>query len=534
MFDILIKNGQIVDGSGAPAFYGDIAVKDGKIAKIAPCIEGEAKQVLDATGLQVTPGFIDSHSHSDSFVYTGSDCYNYLEQGVTTQVAGQCGSGLAPYFDELKNKHRLTEERQALWSTVGATPTSFMAAAEQVTTGTNMAYFLGHAAVRGKVMGMSDAAPNQEQMQQMQAYVKEAMEAGYLGMSTGLVYAPSVYGTTEELIQLSKVMAPYKGMYVSHIRGEGNNLMTAVREVIRIGEEAGVPAFISHLKVLGDTNRGTSLQLLREMDEAVARGVDLYADQYPYAASSAPLSSQIPPKYLVGGASAWLERIKSPEVRKQILYSIFNEVHEFESGIFHSGFDGALITAAKDTPDLVNKTIGQIAREQGKEPIDAMCDLLIANRGVAQGVYFNISVPDLLNIMGHPRVFCGSDTSNFPDKRFDPESVGGAHPRSYGTMVRRLELVRDFRLRTMEESVKNLTWDTAQSLGLGNHGKLVEGWDANITVLDYDRLHAAADYVHPRRRSTGIHWVLVNGVMAVEHGVSIPGVRAGKLLKRTR
>ena len=162
MYDILIKNGQIVDGSGAPAFYGDIAVKDGKIAKIAPKIEGEAKQIIDAAGLQVTPGFIDSHSHSDSFVYTGSDCYNYLEQGVTTQVAGQCGSGLAPYFDELKNKHRLTEEQQALWSTAGATPTSFMEAAAEAKTGTNMAYFLGHAAVRGKVMGMSTQGQTQK------------------------------------------------------------------------------------------------------------------------------------------------------------------------------------------------------------------------------------------------------------------------------------------------------------------------------------------------------------------------------------
>ena len=474
MYDILIKNGQIVDGSGAPAFYGDIAVQDGKIAKIAPGIEGEAQQVLDATGLQVTPGFIDTHSHSDNFVYTGSDCHNYLEQGTTTQVAGQCGDSLAPYFDELKNKLRLTEEQHALWSKTGATPSTFMAAAERAETGTNMAYFLGHAAVRGKVMGTSDAVPNGEQLREMQAYVVDAMEAGYLGLSTGLVYPPSVYGTTEELIALSSVMAPYGGMYVSHVRGEGNNLLPAVREAIRIGEEAGVPTFISHLKVMGDRNRGTSLQLLREMDEAVARGLDLYADQYPYTASSAPLYSQIPPKYLVGGVPVWLERLKSPEARQQILHSIFHEVDEYESGIFHAGFDGTLITVARETPELVNKSIGQIAREQGKEPIDAMCDLLIANQGVAQGMYFNISVPDMLHIMAHPRVFCGSDTSNYR-KRYDPEAVGGGHPRSTGSMVRRLELVRDFRLRSMEESVKNLTWDAACALGLGNHGKLVEG-----------------------------------------------------------
>ncbi len=532
MYDILIKNGQIIDGSGKPAFYGDIAVKDGKIARIAPEIEGEAERVIDASGKQVAPGFIDTHSHSDSAVYSGSDCYNYIEQGVTTQVAGQCGSGLAPYYGELRRKHRLTDEQEQRWAEVGRLPSTFMAEAEKVPMGTNVAYFAGHSAIRGKVMGMSPDAPNEQQMNEMKAYVKDAMEAGYLGMSTGLVYAPSVYCTTEELVELAKVMAPYKGMYVSHIRGEGNNLLPAVREVIRIGEEAGVPAFISHLKVMGECNKGASVQVLREMDEAVERGVEIYADQYPYTAGSAPLSSQIPPKFLVGGTTVWIENIKKPEVRAQILHSIFNEVEEFESGIYHSGFDGALITAAKLTPEYVNMTIGQIARQRGVEPIDAMCDLLIANEGVAQGVYFHISVPDLMNIMAHPRVFCGADTSNYGNTRLDPETVGGGHPRSAGTMVRRLELVRDFRLRTMEESIKNVTWDAACALKLGNHGRLQEGWDANITIFEYDKLHACADYVHPRRRNTGIHWVLVNGVVAAENGVSIPGIRAGKVIKR--
>ena len=532
MYDILIKHGQIVDGSGAPAFYGDIAVKDGKIARIAPEIDEPAERIIDADGKQVTPGFIDTHSHSDRSVYFGNDGYNYLEQGVTTQVAGQCGSGLAPYYSELKHKHRLSDEEVVRWSTIGAKPSTFMEYAETVPMGTNTAYFLGHSAVRGKVMGMSDAHPTPEQTAEMQAYVKDAMESGYLGMSTGLVYAPSVYSTTEELIDLAKIMAPYGGMYVSHIRGEGNSLIPAVREVIRIAEEAKVPAFISHLKVMGASNAGASWQVLREMDEAAARGVDVYADQYPYTAGSAPLSSQIPPKFLVGGTDVWLENIKKPEVRQQILYSIFNEVDEFESGIFHAGFDGSLITSAAKTPELVNKTLGQIAREQGKEPIDAMCDLLIANGGVAQGVYFHISVPDLMNIMAHPRVFCGADTSNWGNERIDPEKVGGGHPRSAGTTVRRLELVRDFRLRTMEESVKNITWDAAQALKLGNHGKLCEGWNANIAIIEYDKLHACADYVHPRRRCQGVHWVLVNGTIAVENGISIPGVRAGKVIKR--
>ena len=533
MYEVLIKNGLIVDGSGGPAFYADLAVKDGKIAKIAPNIACEAAQVIDATGLQVTPGFIDNHSHSDSSVFTGSDSYNYLEQGVTTQIAGQCGSSPAPCSeaDLADAKKKLSPEEFEKWAEKAKSPASFMKAAEQATFGTNMAFFIGQGSIREKTLGYSDAAPTKEQMEQMQADLIEAMEAGYLGVSSGLVYAPSVYASTEELIELSKVMEPYGGIYASHIRGEGNNVLRSVQEAIRIGEEAKVPVLISHLKVMGKHNEGTSQDLLKEIEDANGRGVTVWADQYPYTASSAPLSSQIPPKYLVGGIPALLERLADPAVRPKVLYSIFHEVDEFESGIYSAGFDGTLIVSASKTPEYVNKTIGQIAREEQKEPIDALCDVLIANDGRMQGVYFNQCASDLLRIMAHPKVFMGSDWSDYEDARVDPEHPGSGHPRGTASTVRRLELVRDFRLRTMEESVRNLTFDTAQAMNLPEHGLLKEGWDANVCILDYDRLHATADFAHPYRKSQGIHWVLVNGKIAVKDGIAL-GVRAGKVLKR--
>ena len=196
----------------------------------------------------------------------------------------------------------------------------------------------------------------------MKAYVKEAMEAGFLGLSTGLVYAPSVYADTDELIELTKVMQPYNGIYVSHIRGEGINGLEAVKEAIKIGEEGNAPVFISHLKVIGKQNEGRSQLLLKEIDDAVARGMEVWADQYPFTASSAPLLSQIPPKYLVGGASAFLERIEDPKNRKKILYSIFNEVDEFESGIYSAGFEGSVVSGANHTPQYVNMSISEIAK----------------------------------------------------------------------------------------------------------------------------------------------------------------------------
>lgn len=530
MYDVLIKNGQIVDGSGSPAFYADLAVKDGKVAKIAPHIEEEAVEIIDAAGMQVSPGFIDTHSHSDGSVFTGSSSYNYLEQGVTTQIAGQCGSSPAPYAPGSIGKENLSDEEFQRRIDIAQSPTSFMAAAEQQRYGTNMAFFIGQGALRRKVLGYSDAVPDTRQMQAMQEDLVEAMEAGYLGVTSGLVYAPSVYASTEELIELVKVMQPYGGIYGSHIRGEGNNVLRSVQEAIRVGEEGGVPVLISHLKVMGKHNEGISQHLLKEINDANNRGVTVWADQYPYTAGSAPLSSQIPAKYLVGGIPALLERLKDPAVRQQILYSLFNEVDEFESGIYSAGFDGVLISSAAKTQEYVNKTIGQIASEEGKAPIDALCDVLIANDGAMQCIVFNQCPTDLLRIMSHPCVMLGSDYSDFSIQR-DPEQEGGGHPRGTSSAVRRLELIRDFRLYTIEKAIKTQTYNAAAALNLPGQGLLREGFDANICVFQYDKLHAASDYAHPCRRNQGIHFVLVNGAVAVRDGVALD-VRAGKVLKR--
>ncbi|MCQ2566009.1 MAG: amidohydrolase family protein, partial [Clostridia bacterium] len=227
MFDILIKNGQIVDGSGASAYYADLAVIDGKIVKIAPSIGEDAAKVIDAKGCQVTPGFIDNHSHSDESVFTGSNSYNYLEQGVTTQIAGQCGDSPAPYYEGAFDGYKasLSEEEFDKIVEISAKPSSFMAAAEKQSFGTNYAFFVGHGSLRGKAMGYSGDRANAKQMNVMKEMLEDAMEAGFLGFSTGLVYAPSVYGDIEELAELARSMKPYNGIYASHIRGEGNNVL---------------------------------------------------------------------------------------------------------------------------------------------------------------------------------------------------------------------------------------------------------------------------------------------------------------------
>lgn len=534
MFDIIIINGQIVDGSGSPAYKGDIAIKDGLIVKIDSKIEDEAAEIIDAKGLQVCPGFIDNHSHSDFSVFTGSDSYNYLEQGVTTQIVGHCGDSPAPYYDDGIDytTKGLTKEEFERRREISRTPSSFMRAAEQQSFGTNYAFFIGQGALRGNVMGFEDGRANPEQMSVMKKNLTEALENGYIGFSSGLVYAPSVYADEDELTELAEVLKPYHGVYASHIRGEGNNVLRAVKEAISIGENAGVDVLISHLKTMGSHNEGISVELLKAIDEANERGVVVNADQYPYTASSAPLSSQIPPKYLVGGIPKLLDFIKDAENRKKIEYSIFNEVDEFESAVFSAGYDNTLIAEANLTPDYVDKTVGEIARAENKEPIDVLCEILIKNKGYVQGIYFNQNNTDLLRIMKHPRVFCGSDWNDFPDKKIDYETNGSGHPRATATMVRRIELVRDFRLRTMEESVRNLSYDTAHAMHLEGIGQLKEGWNADICICDYERLHANASYSHPYRAADGIHWVIVNGKVAVKDGRTF-GVRNGKVLKHS-
>ena len=522
MYDVLIKNGLIVDGSGKAAFRGDLAVKDGKIVKVAPAIPGEAKQCLNAQGLVVAPGFIDCHNHSDADALLGSSSYYSLEQGVTTQITGHCGYSPAPYYDGAmpRLKSQLPAVAFAQLAEQAKTMTSFMRAAEQAKLGTNMAFFVGHHNIRGKTMGLGAEAPTAAQLSAMQADLTEAMEAGCLGMSSGLIYAPSGHADTQELIALAKVMAPYGGIYASHIRNEADRAAAAVEEAIRIGDETGVQVHISHLKVIGLHNEGLSEKLLRLIDNANARGVRVYADQYPFHASSAALKSRIPVFYHAGGMEKFIERLRQQAIRNEI-------------SISDADYESMLITSLPVTREYENRTVGQIAREEHKRPIDVLCEILIANDGAGQGIYFNQPEQDMLRILSHPYVFGCSDSSNLPDERMDPETSAGRHPRGQAAIVRRLQLQRDHKLCSMEEAVYRVTGGPAAAFGLHGQGLLKEGYDANITVFDYERLRAHATYQHPFRNNEGIHWVLVNGKLAVSAG-RVTEERAGKILKRDK
>lgn len=522
MYDVLIKNGLIVDGSGAPAFCADVAIQNMKIAKIAQQIDKPAVRVLDASGLVVAPGFIDCHNHSDADALLGSSCYNSLEQGVTTQITGNCGYSPAPYYDGamLRLKNHLSADVFTQLTRKAMTMHSFMDSAEQASLGTNMAFLVGHHNIRAKNIGFGAETPTAKQLSEMCDDLMEAMEAGCLGMSTGLIYAPSGHAQMSELIALAKAMAPYGGIYASHIRNESDHVIESVDEAIRVGEETGVQVHISHLKVMGLHNAGLSEKILQRIDDARAHGLRVYADQYPYTASSAALSSRIPAMYHAGGIEKFLERLQQKTVRKAI-------------GISDTDYDAMMITSLPVTREYENKTVGQIAREENKRPVDVLCDILLANRGVGQGVYFNQSEPDMLRILAHPYVFGGTDSSNLPDARRDPEVFGGRHPRGQAAMVRRLQLQRDNKLCSLEASVHRVTGGPAEVFHLHHQGLLREDFDANITIFDYENLRAHATYQQPYKANDGIRWVLVNGKLAVAEGRTT-AQRIGKILKRAK
>ena len=531
MYDLLIKNGTVIDGTGAPRFMADVAVKDGKIAKIAAKIEDKAAQVIDAKGLFVTPGFIDTHTHSDGTVLNlESTGYNHLEDGATTELAGQCGSMVAPYYGEFDPSRGISKEE---YVKICESYTSYFNYVDSIPHGANLAFFAGQGPIRGKVMGFGAGTPNEEQLQQMRDLMKEAMECGCLGFSTGLVYTPSVFAGTEELIEIAKVANEYGGVYTTHIRGEGNQLKDSIEEALVIGRASGIPVNISHIKVIGHHNEGNSVDIIKYIEENQKAGMTITADQYPFTGGSAPLISQIPPKYLTEGKEVGLRKLaESAELRKQAEWSIFNEYDEFESNIYSAGYEGCLIAGAYKTEEHVGKTLAQIAEEQGKTPFDACIDLLAANEGIVQGIYFAQNESDLLNFMKQPWVMSGSDWSDYTAV-VDREKKAGSHPRGMATMVRRLELIRDHGLWTLEDAIYRMTGMPSEVYGLPMIGKLKEGMNADITIFDNANIKAHADYDHPFRRNDGIEYVIVNGGIAVQNG-EYTGLKNGKLLRMKR
>lgn len=531
-FDLLIRNGQIVDGAGNPFYRADVAVRKGKITRIRKGIEpSAAARVIDASGSVVCPGFFDTHSHDDVYLLVAPHCEDKVLQGVTTDVIGNCGNTPVPLTEE----HRL-EITETLKVISGqhvsdghlnfSTFREYLEKLENLKPGINVLPLVGHSTVRAAVMGMANRAPSDDELKSMKSLTADAMEGGAFGLSTGLIYAPGNYARTEEIIELARVASRFNGIYATHMRSEGDEELAAIAEALRISEEAGLPVHIAHHKVVGKANWGNSVKTLGMMAEARARGMQVTCDQYPYRAGSTYLAAVLPPAALAGGTKVSLPKMKDPAFRAEIVEMIEKGNQPgWESPIKGAGFDGLMISVSKHR-DYVGKTVADIAKMGKKNPYDVIFDLLAEESTGVIVILFGMDEEDVVRIMQNPWTMIGSD--GIPGF-----GVNKVHPRMMGTFPRVLgKYVREDAVLTLEEAIRKMTSLPAQTFGVQSKGLLKEGFDADIVIFDPATIIDTATYEEPNQRPKGIHYVLVNGEVAAEHG-RITGATSGKVMRRT-
>ncbi|MGH7477120.1 MAG: N-acyl-D-amino-acid deacylase family protein [Longimicrobiales bacterium] len=503
-YDLLLSGGRVVDGSGAAAYMADVAVRGDRIVAISrtALAAANAAHVIDARGRVVAPGFIDVHAHLDPLLRL-PDAESHVRQGVTTALGGPDGGSpwpLGPYLDS--------------------------AAAAGV--GMNVAFLVGHNTIRREVMGMQARAPTAAELARMRDMVAEAMEAGAFGLSTGLKYLPGAYSETDEVVALAREAAAHGGIYTSHLREEGLELIAAVAEAIEIGRRAGIPAVLTHHKVVGEPMWGASQRTLAMVDSAVAGGVDVWIDQYPYTATYTGIGVLVPAWAMAGGDSAFFARLADPPLRDSIIGGIvFNILND------RGGGDIARVQLARVEwdPSLEGGTLADWARREGLEPTPETGATLVIDalrRGGASAIYHVLDERDVERIMRHDRTMIASDG------RLTRPGEGHPHPRWYGTFPRVFgRYVRERGVLTLEQAVHKMTGMPAALLGLDQRGTIREGAYADLVVFDPERIHDRATFEDPHQYSDGIDAVIVNGVVTVE-AERYHDARAGRVLRRGR
>jgi dihydroorotase/N-acyl-D-amino-acid deacylase len=528
-YDLLIINGHILDGSGSPWFAGSVAVQDGRVAAVGRLPGATARRVIDARNLIVAPGFIDLHSHSDFTLLVDGKGESKIRQGVTTEILGESESAgpiLGPAqveFDRDMRNYGLTRD----WTTLG----QYFARFERQGASVNIASYVGSGQVRMDVMGNVNRPPTAPEMEKMKELVDQAMREGAIGLASGLIYPPNSFASTDELIELAKVASRYGGIYTSHIRGEGQHWKQAIDEAIEIGEKARLPVNILHFKIDGQANWGQMTEQVREVQAARDRGVDITVNQYPYIASMTGLQMCIPAKYLEGTSEQVVERLKSPQVRDQIRQAIANGMPGWESNEVKSvgGWHGVLVASLlkPENKRFEGRRMDEVAKELGKDPLDALCDLLISEGGSAGAVYFSMSEADVDLAMKQPWLGIGSDGSAVsPTMTF----VGKPHPRFYGTFPRVLGVyVREKKVLTLPDAIRKMTSFAAQITGLEDRGLLCPGMAADITIFDPNTVSDKATFEDPLQYPVGIPFVIVNGAVVIDQGQHT-GSKPGRVL----
>jgi N-acyl-D-amino-acid deacylase len=532
MLDVIIKTGRIIDGTGNPWFLADIGVKDGKILKIGNSLSEDADRIIDAEGCIVSPGFIDIHSHSDFAPLINPYMESKVRQGVTTEVTGNCGFSAAPLDDFmreeiLKTSPMLREANVELdWSTMD----EYMEKVERNGVSLNIAPLVGHGNIRSLVLQFKKKKPAENELEEMKQILAQVMEEGAFGLSTGLIYPPSCYADTEEIVELCKVAAQFGGLYSSHIRGEEIQLLKSVEEAIEIGKKAEVPVEISHHKAAGKRNWGKVEKSLKMIQEARSQGVDVTCDVYPYTAGSFGLDALLPPHAHEGGVEKLVERLRNPEIREELKQEMIKGVGEWHSMSEVLGWENIVIAYCKGHPEYEGKTISEITTGKNLEPFDFVFNLITEEAASVSVVLFSMSEDDVRTVLKSPFSMIGSDSS--ARATYGILSTGKPHPRTYGTFPRILgKYVREEKLLTLQEAIRKMTSFPAQKLGLKDRGMIKQGMWADIVIFKPHEIIDKATFVNPHRYPEAIEHVIVNGKIVIqkhEHTKEMPG----KVLRR--
>ena len=530
IYDVIIKNGRIIDGSGNPWVSGDVGIIGDRIAKIGKIDSSRAKRVIDANGLVVCPGFIDMLGQSEIALLIDNRSLSKLSQGITSEITGE-GQSVAPQDALTLSQLQPDLDRYHLkvdWTTLDG----YFGRLEKTGTPLNIGTYVGAAQVREAILGDVDREPTPEELAKMKALVAEAMEQGAFGISTALIYPPGHYAKTEELIELAKVAGQYGGIYATHMRSEGQSETAAIEETLRIGREGKLPFEIFHLKVIGKPRWGSMPKIVGMIQAARDAGQDASADMYPYVAGGTALASSLPPWVADGGVAKLLERLKDSTIRVRIKQEMATEHPNWENLYLGSGGASGVLVSGIVNPDLKKydgQTLAQIASSQEKDPLDALMDLVLADKAETGALYFIANEDDLRYGLKQPWTSIGLDASelSLDGPLFEPHS----HPRAFGSMPRFLGYyVRDEHLLPLEQAIRKVTSLPAQRERLRDRGLLREGLFADITVFDPATIIDKATYENPTQISIGVKYVFVNGQLEYDDG-KLTGARAGRVLR---
>ncbi|NLD17596.1 MAG: D-aminoacylase [Tissierellia bacterium] len=529
---ILIKNGLIVDGTGAERYKGDILLEDNKIKQIGENLNEEGiEKVIDAEGLIVAPGFIDTHSHSDLDVLVKPEVLPKIMQGVTTEFLGQDGISMAPLPKEFispwrKNLAGLEGVSDEInWEYENTD--NYLKMIEDVEPGPNMCYLVPHGNIRMEAMGLDNRLPTEEELQKMRDITRREMEAGAWGLSTGLIYMPCAYCETEEIIEMCKVVAEFGGVFVTHQRSEADDIISSMEEIIHIGRESGVKVHFSHFKVCGKKNWDKIGDMIKLIEEAQAEGIQVTFDQYPYIAGSTMLGVVLPGWAHDGGTDKLIERLKNPADRERMKHDIENGIEGWDSFIDFAGFDGIFVTSVvtDKNQDAVGLSLTELAELRGTDQYTATFDIIMEEENAVGMVNFNATEENVVKFMGRPEMNVCTDGLLSPGK---------PHPRLYGSFPRVLgKYVREEGNFTLEEAINKMSLRPATTFSLKDRGAIKEGYYADITIFNPETVIDKGTYEDPVQFPEGIEYVIVNGGVTVEKG-EYTGQRTGKVLRRGR